>query len=151
MPSNAAVTALVALFNATGGPTNWTRRGGWGHGDPCGGSNASNSNSNSNVPEQEQQPDPLDTDWYKYEEVKLLAANGVGGQQGQQWYGICCQDTAIDATGLPTCEGAQVGVITGINLQSNGLVGHLPSDPTVWASLSSLQSLILRTNTITGS
>lgn len=105
MPSNAAVTALVALFNATGGPTNWTRRDGWGHGDPCGGSNASNSNSNSNVPEQEQQPDPLDTDWYKYEEVKLLAANGVGGQQGQQWYGICCQDTAIDATGLPTCEG----------------------------------------------
>ena len=99
-----ATTALMALFNATGGAATWTNHGGWGEGDPC----------------------------------------------AEGWFGICCQQFAVDVDGLPTCGGAPTAHITGINLQSNNLVGSLPLDPAVWSSFTELQSLILRTNKIAG-
>ena len=99
--------ALMAIYNATGGPTTWSDggrgkgRAGWGsHADVC------------------------------------------------SWAGVCCLANATEWA----CTGADTaGVVQGLNLGFNGLTGVLPSDPAVWQTFPSLQSLSVRSNALSGS
>ena len=98
--------ALMAIYNATGGPTTWSDggrgkgRAGWGsHADVC------------------------------------------------SWAGVCCLSNATEWA----CTGADTGVVQGLNLGFNGLTGVLPSDPAVWQTFPSLQSLSVRSNALSGS
>ena len=117
--------ALMAIFNATGGHAHWQETSGWGTGSPC--------------------PPAAATTRGR--------ASAAGRAQGRaaatEWYGVCCRENASDFTS-PACSGAQTGMVTGIILKANGLEGELPSSPGVWAALSRLQTLVLRSNHLTG-
>jgi hypothetical protein len=62
------------------------------------------------------------------------------------WAGVCCASNATEWG----CNGAQLEQVRGLNLGFNNLVGTLPPDPAVWGALSSLRSLSMRSNALTG-
>lgn len=102
----AQFTALMAIYNATGGE-HWRGSGGRGLGR---------------------------AGWGSHEDL-------CG------WAGVCCKDNATEWK----CSGKDTGTVYGLNLGSNGLSGALPSDPSVWQALSTLRSLSVRSNSLSGS
>jgi hypothetical protein len=63
-----------------------------------------------------------------------------------QWAGVCCKQNATEWG----CTGGYTGVAYGLDLGFNGLTGELPDDPAVWRALTTLRSLSLRSNALSG-
>ena len=63
------------------------------------------------------------------------------------WYGVCCKDNATEVGG---CQGLPQSVVTGLLLRGNGLRGRLPDTQGVWSSLPHIQTLSLRSNSLSG-
>eukprot|EP01043_Picozoa_sp_COSAG02_P078113 COSAG02_NODE_17428_length_1004_cov_1.862983_1_plen_251_part_01 len=62
------------------------------------------------------------------------------------WAGVCCRENATEWG----CTGGDSGVVRGLDLGFNRLTGVLPDDPAIWQALSTLRSLSLRSNTLSG-
>lgn len=74
---------------------------------------------------------------------------GWGAQHADsvcQWAGVCCTQNATEWG----CVGGNSGVVRGLNLGFNRLTGELPDNPAVWQALSTLRSLSLRSNALSG-